>query len=102
MSDRSEAVAGPSDSDKGRVVDIEVVEIGGSGVCSAGLAVGDRWVVDSPFVPAHICMWAWASILPMLTPLRFGGALPWEPEESNARVCCLDPDNPVVFRLTAR
>lgn len=91
-----------ADPDLGAIVEIEVVEIGGTGACSAGLQVGDRWTVDSPFVPAGMCMWAWSAIMPLLTPLRFGGALPWEAQQGSARVCCLDPDNPVVFRLTAR
>jgi uncharacterized repeat protein (TIGR04076 family) len=86
--------------ERGRRVRIEIVEILGSGRCTIGLELGDAWVVDSPRVPAGICMWAWASITPFLTPLRFGGSLPWEDDAMTARVCCPDPANPVVFRLS--
>lgn len=83
---------------EGRRVTIEIVEIQGTGACSAGLCVGDRWEVDSALVPAGICGWAYAAMLPFLQPLRFGGSFPWE-VAGEARVCCPDPDNPVVFLL---
>lgn len=89
-----------TDPDFGRRVRIEIVEILGSGRCSIGLKPGAAWLVDSPTVPAGMCMWAWASLTPFLTPLRFGGSLPWEDEPMTARVCCPDPGNPVVFRLS--
>ncbi|MCX8006745.1 MAG: TIGR04076 family protein [Coriobacteriia bacterium] len=84
---------------EGARVRIEIVEILGRGTCSIGLRVGDEWVVDSALVPAGMCGWAYAAMLPFLQPLRFGGSFPWE-EEGEARVCCPDPANPVVFRLT--
>lgn len=87
------------DPDFGRRIGIEIVEILGTGACTMGLHVGQRWVVDSPAVPTGMCMWAFSALAPFLTPLRFGGALPWEDEPMTARVCCPDPDNPVVFRL---
>lgn len=84
---------------EGAAVSIEVVEIQGTGVCSIGLQVGDRWVVDSALVPPGMCGWAYAAILPFLQPLRFGGSFPWE-AQGEALVCCPDPANPVVFRLS--
>lgn len=87
------------DPDFGRRVSIEIVEIHGSGRCSIGLDVGRTWLVESPSVPAGMCMWAWSALMPFLTPLRFGGALPWEDDPMTARVCCPDPENTVVFRL---
>ena len=83
---------------EGRGVTVEIVEIQGGGRCSVGLEVGDRWEVDSALVPAGICGWAYAAMLPFLQPLRFGGSFPWE-EAGEALVCCPDPANPVVFRL---
>lgn len=46
-----------------------------------------------------MCGWAYAAMLPFLQPLRFGGSFPWE-AEGEAFVCCPDPANPVVFRLS--
>ncbi len=89
------------DSDRGAPVCIEVERILESGECSFGIEVGRSWVVDSPGVPEGMCMWAWAALVPFLTPLRFGGSLPWEDTPGTARVCCPDPGSPVVFRLTA-
>ncbi|HHJ98753.1 MAG TPA: TIGR04076 family protein [Actinobacteria bacterium] len=83
---------------EGRRVTIEITEIQGTGACSIGHAVGDRWEVGSALVPAGICGWAYAAMLPFLQPLRFGGSFPWE-AEGEALVCCPDPANPVVFRL---
>jgi len=31
--------------------------------------------------------------------LRFGGQVPWEDEPGQARACCLDHNNPVVFEI---
>jgi uncharacterized repeat protein (TIGR04076 family) len=84
---------------EGRRVRIEIVDVLGSGACSIGLAVGDSWTVDSALVPEGMCGWAYAAMLPFLQPLRFGGSFPWE-AEGEALVCCPDPANPVVFRLT--
>ena len=80
-------------------VAIEVVEIMGSGTCTVGHTVGDRWEVSTALVPAGICGWAYAAMLPFLQPLRFGGSFPWE-AEGEALVCCPDPANPVVFKLS--
>ena len=89
-----------SDPDLGARVSIEVTGILAGGRCTIGLEPGRTWLVDSPTVPEGMCGWAWAAIMPFLTPLRFGASLPWEDEPGTARVCCPDPDNPVVFRLT--
>jgi uncharacterized repeat protein (TIGR04076 family) len=93
-------ISAGADPDSGKRVQIEVVEIAGTGRCTIGLEPGRAWVVDSPCVPDGMCMWAWAALSPFLTPLRFGGSLPWEDDPQTARVCCPDPANPVVFRMS--
>lgn len=40
---------------EGMRVTIEIVEIQGTGACSIGHVVGDRWEVDSALVPTGIC-----------------------------------------------
>lgn len=84
---------------EGQGVKIEVVEIQGTGKCSSGHAVGDVWNVTSDVVPAGMCGWAYAAMLPFLQVLRYGGSFPWE-ATGEAAVCCPDPDNPVVFKLS--
>lgn len=81
-------------------VKIEVVEIQGAGECSYGHRVGDSFVVEANESVPGLCGWAFNSIMPFLTVLRFGGELPWEEDKDTALVCCPDPANPVVFRLT--
>lgn len=82
-------------------VTVEIVEIMGSGACPVGLEAGDRWVLDSGAVPEGMCGWAYNSLAPFVQTLRFGGHFPWEEEPGEARACCPDPANPVVFLLRA-
>lgn len=85
---------------EGQAVKIEIVEIQGTGKCSIGHVVGDVWNVTSDVVPAGMCGWAYAAMLPSLQVLRYGGSFPWE-AAGEAVVCCPDPANPVVFKLSA-
>ena len=83
----------------GRPVRAEIVEIMGAGTCPSGLEVGRAWLIADGLCPEGMCGWAFNSMLPFLATLRFGGRFPWRPEPE-ARICCPDADNPVVFRLT--
>ncbi len=88
-------------SSTGRAVRIEVVGITGKGKCSSDLhTVGQSWVVSDPAVPHGMCGYAYNSICPFITALRFGGRPPWK-DDPAVTVCCPDADNPVVFRLGA-
>ena len=84
----------------GADVRIEIVRIMGSGKCPSGFQVGRTWIVSDNLCPEGMCSWAFHSIFPSLSTLRFNGRFPWN-EEPIATVCCPDADNPVVFRLTA-
>ena len=84
----------------GTRVRAEVVEIMGSGECPSGLEVGRAWVIDDYLCPQGMCVFAYNSIMPFITTLRFNGRFPWR-EEPMARVCCPDAGHPVVFQLTA-
>jgi uncharacterized repeat protein (TIGR04076 family) len=44
-------------------------------------------------------MGAFASLLPYITTLRFGGSFPWECDADRARFCCPDPEVCNVFEL---
>ncbi|MDI6716003.1 MAG: TIGR04076 family protein [Actinomycetota bacterium] len=83
----------------GSKVKITVTNILGKGTCPAYLKVGDSWEVHSEILPERFCSWAFQSIYPFITVLRFGGSFPWGDKENEISVCCPDPANPVVFRL---
>ena len=68
--------------------------------CSYGLQVGARFEIGET-CPAGLCSWAFNSLYPFATALRFGGSLPWEPVPGRALVSCPDPENTVVFELRA-
>lgn len=70
----------------------------GPGTCSYGHRVGAEWELGES-CPPGLCAWAFNSLYPFATALRFGGTLPWEPDPARARVSCPDPDNTVVFEL---
>ena len=69
----------------------------GPGRCSYGHLVGDSFEIGE-VCPAGLCAWAFNSLFPFATVLRFGGSLPWE-DAGRACVSCPDPDNTVVFEL---
>jgi uncharacterized repeat protein (TIGR04076 family) len=68
------------------------------GHCEMGHKVGDEWLVGEK-TPEGICLYAFASLIPFLTPLMHGGAFYWEKDPDRTTVVCPDPDNPVVFEL---
>ncbi len=82
-------------------IKIRVVEIRGKGECSAKLKVGDEFEINDKGqpVPIGFCGWAFISLWPFITPLRYGGALPWESDENKALVACPDPETTVVFEI---
>ena len=83
-------------------IKIRVVEIRGSGKCPAGLKVGDTFEIDTNGqpVPINFCGWAFVSLWPFITPLRYGGTLPWEKDPDKAYVSCPDPENTVIFEIS--
>ncbi len=81
-------------------VKVEVVEIKGSGKCPMGIKVGDTFEFGA-LPPSDLCVWATYVIFPFVTALRFGGDFKeFEEEEGVVHCCCIDPKNPVVFKLT--
>ncbi len=75
----------------------KIVEIRGTGECSYGHKVGDEFVIDE--VGTNMCLWAFHTLYPFVTALKYGGDLPWEKEKGKALVSCPDPDNTVIFEL---
>jgi uncharacterized repeat protein (TIGR04076 family) len=83
-------------------IKIKVNEIRGTGKCPAGLKVGDTFEINENGqpVPINFCGWAFVVLWPFITPLRYGGSLPWEKDPKKTFVSCPDPDNTVVFEIT--
>ncbi|MFC2122736.1 TIGR04076 family protein [Bacteroidota bacterium] len=68
------------------------------GTCEAGHKVGDEFIVGEILL-SGMCSWAFCSLFPFATVLKFGGSLPWESDPDVTTVACPDPENPVVFEL---
>ena len=79
--------------------DVRVKIVSQKGHCNACHKVGDEWVIGSK-TPVGICLSAFASIMPDLRGLRFGGSFPWGKNPDVSIAACPDPENPVVFELT--
>ena len=84
-------------------VRIVVTEIQQKGVCPRGIKVGDEFIYEGDNLPVLACPDALYTLWPWMAALRYGGNNPWETEPNGFRgffrVCCQDPDNPVVFKL---
>lgn len=80
-------------------IKIKVIKILEKGECPLGLKVGDEFVFEH-LPPQNFCHWAFHSLLPFITALRFGGNVPWEKKEGYCQVCCPDAENPVVFEIS--
>ncbi len=63
-------------------------------------SIGDKFDLSDMEDRAKLCHWAFHSMLPFWSVLRFGGTLPWEPDPDVAYVACPDPNNVVVFKLS--
>jgi uncharacterized repeat protein (TIGR04076 family) len=78
--------------------DVRITLISQLGACPNGHKVGDEFLIGRK-TPEGLCMGAFASLLPYVTTLRFGGSFPWEKKEDEATFCCPDPKVCNVFRL---
>jgi len=77
---------------------VSVEVISQQGTCEAGHKVGDRWVIGEK-TPEGLCIFAFGSLLPFITPLMYGGSFPWEKDPDVTTVACPDAENPVVFEI---
>ena len=55
--------------------------------------------LSNPEEREKICEWAYHSLFPFYSMLKFDGTIPWEPDPNKALVSCPDPHNVVVFEL---
>lgn len=77
---------------------VSIKVISQKGTCEAGHKVGDQWLVGEK-TPEGMCIFAFSSLLPCITPLMYGGAFPWEKDPDRTTAACPDSENPVVFEL---
>ena len=77
---------------------VRIKVISQKGTCETGHKVGDQWLVGEK-TPEGMCVFAFSSLLPCITPLMYGGAFPWEKDPDRTTSVCPDPGNPVVFEL---
>jgi uncharacterized repeat protein (TIGR04076 family) len=78
--------------------DIKITLISQLKKCPAGHSVGDEFIIGR-FTPEGMCMGAFASLLPFITTLRYGGSFPWEKNPDTGTFCCPDPEVVNVFHL---
>lgn len=80
-------------------INIEIINILEKGTCPREHKVGDKF--EYPEDVGKICQSAYNTIYPTLRTLLYDGVLPWEKENPDqTTLCCSDPSNPVVFRIT--
>ncbi|MFX0083762.1 MAG: TIGR04076 family protein [Candidatus Hodarchaeota archaeon] len=79
-------------------ISLEIVKILERGECPLGHKVGDKF--KYPDDVGKICQSAYNSIYPSITTLRFDGSFPWSQDKDTTMVCCPDPNNPVVFKIS--
>jgi uncharacterized repeat protein (TIGR04076 family) len=80
-------------------IKVKVTKILEKGECPLGLKAGDEFIFEH-LPPPGFCHWAFHSLFPFITALRFAGNVPWEETGGTCHICCPDPNNPVVFEIT--
>jgi uncharacterized repeat protein (TIGR04076 family) len=81
-----------------KIYDVEIEIVEQRGRCPNGHRVGEKFRAGRK-TPGGICMGAFASLLPFITALKFGGSFPWEEREGEGTFCCPDHRNITVYRL---
>ncbi|NHJ12888.1 MAG: TIGR04076 family protein [Candidatus Thorarchaeota archaeon] len=81
-------------------LEIEVVNILESGTCNHGHKVGDKFSTTDDC--RGICTAAYHSLYPYIVAMRSGGSFPWDKDPDVTEICCPDPKNPVVFKITRK
>jgi uncharacterized repeat protein (TIGR04076 family) len=68
------------------------------GTCSIGHKPGEEFIIDD-LTPKGMCSWAFYTIFPFYSVLKYGGTFSWEKDPDKATVACPDPQNIVHFEL---
>ena len=78
--------------------DIIAKVISQKGDCEAGHKIGDEFCIGEK-TPDGMCSYAFYTLFPFASVLKFDGSFPWEDDPDKSSVACPDPANPVVFEL---
>lgn len=81
-------------------ISIKIINILEGGKCSIGHQIGDNFNFEKE--RGTICPHAMNVIFPYIVGLQSGGSFPWEKDPNSISVCCPDPNNPVVFKITRK
>ena len=81
-------------------ITIEITKILEAGTCPNEHQVGD--VFKYPDERGKICPSAFHSIYPTIRVMQSGGSFSWFDELNSTSVCCPDPENPVVFKISRK
>jgi uncharacterized repeat protein (TIGR04076 family) len=76
----------------------ELRNASGKGPCSL-YQLGQEFDLSKLEEKEKICEWAYHSLFPFYSMLKYDGTIPWEPDPNKALVSCPDPHNVVVFEL---
>jgi uncharacterized repeat protein (TIGR04076 family) len=71
------------------------------GTCAAGHCKGNEFIIGD-ITPAGMCTWAFYSLFPFYSVLKYSGSFPWEKNPDKCTAACPDAENPVVFELTRK
>jgi len=79
-------------------VEIEVMDILGTGKCGLGQKIGDKYIY--PDDRGKICPTAVHTLYPFIMGLQAGGNFPWDKNPGESILCCPEYQHPVVYRIT--
>lgn len=79
-------------------IKIKVIQTVSPELCECHYQVNDEWNMTDTTLPEGICIGAMSALLPWITCIKYQAKMPWT-AEGKIKVCCTDPDHPVVFEI---
>lgn len=81
------------------IYEVKATVISQEGHCDASHKVGDSFIIGDT-TPCGLCAHAYQAIFPFAMGYRYDAKYRWDENPFSTTLCCPDPDNPVIFRLT--
>jgi len=78
--------------------DLRVKIVSIKGTCHNGHKVGDEWFIKHK-TPEGICLGAFATLLPFIHMMKFGGGFAWSKDPDTQLRACPDSINAVVYEI---
>ena len=79
-------------------LDLRVKIVSIKGTCNNGHKVGEEWLIQHK-TPEGICLGAFATLLPFIHMLKFGGGFTRSTDPDTQLRACPDAKNAVVFEI---